>query len=288
MDSIYFRTSFWNSEIVRQLSSRKNNFGILVYIFLITHPDQKPSGIFRFSVDDCAYNLGSSNHKVLITLKKLAENEIILYCKGWVFVLKSLSKSFCLPEKILSEAIKQNIRNQFKNNNIPDTIKTKFLEIYSDIMVDPPPRPSPRPQRGLIRNEELVVRNEKLDKREDKRKDSKDFVPNPKKTGLETGGNNKIFIDFAYQTFKDKFNLPLKVQGAKDGKLVKDLMGTYGLETLKELWLRFLCSNDEFILKAGKSIGIFYTQINKLISGGIELSKAEKRTLKNLQALEDF
>lgn len=77
----------------------------------------------------------------------------------------------------------------------------------------------------------------------------------------------KEFIDFAFNTFKDKFGLGLKVEGGKDGAITKSLLKTYSLEELKTLWQdSFLPSEDKFILDAGKSIGIFSNQINKLIT----------------------
>ncbi len=57
------------------------------------------------------------------------------------------------------------------------------------------------------------------------------------------------------------------VDGKKDGALVKKLLSTYGLDRLKGLWDVFMRSDDPFICQAGRSIGVFKTQINKLISG---------------------
>jgi len=79
----------------------------------------------------------------------------------------------------------------------------------------------------------------------------------------------KDFIDHAHGTFKNKYGEPLNINGGKDGKIVKVLVETYGLEKLKGLWSDFLtlADNDDFIRnKAGVSIGTFKTQINKLIT----------------------
>lgn len=94
----------------------------------------------------------------------------------------------------------------------------------------------------------------------------KNSVKSGKKTPPSPVGDSTIFMTFVFETFKEKFGLPLKIQGGKDGSLVKTLLGTYDLQTLKKLWMQFLDSTDAFILKAGKSIGVFSSQINKLIS----------------------
>ena len=76
----------------------------------------------------------------------------------------------------------------------------------------------------------------------------------------------KVFIDFAYEQFKVKTGEPLHIIGGKDGKTVKSLLGTYDLEKLKRLWDTFLQSKDPFILQAGFSLGVFQSQINKLLT----------------------
>jgi len=78
----------------------------------------------------------------------------------------------------------------------------------------------------------------------------------------------KNFIDYAFQTFENVFHEKMLVDGKKDGALVKKLLSTYGIDRLKGLWDVFMRSNDPFICQAGRSIGVFKTQINKLVSGG--------------------
>lgn len=80
----------------------------------------------------------------------------------------------------------------------------------------------------------------------------------------KTNPDIKIFIDFWYQTFQAKFNKPYCVNGSKEGNLVKKLIQTYKLDPLKTLAVKFFNTPDEFIFKAGYTIGVFYSQINKL------------------------
>ncbi|MBI3582393.1 MAG: hypothetical protein HY096_00400 [Nitrospinae bacterium] len=87
-----------------------------------------------------------------------------------------------------------------------------------------------------------------------------------KKIASETNSDVKKFIDYAFESFQKKHGKGLCVDGKKDGMIAKKLLGTYRLESLKGLWDVFMQSNDPFIQQAGHSIGIFKTQINKLIS----------------------
>lgn len=91
-------------------------------------------------------------------------------------------------------------------------------------------------------------------------------VERGKDIALRADSRVKVFLEFAYQTFEERFSDPLKITGGKDGKTVKALLGTYPLERLQALWRQFLDSHDPWIEQAGRSIGVFASQINKLIS----------------------
>lgn len=54
----------------------------------------------------------------------------------------------------------------------------------------------------------------------------------------------------------------------KEGAIVKGLLKLIPLESLKSLIDRFFATDDEFIIKAGFTIGLFKTQINKLQTNG--------------------
>lgn len=79
--------------------------------------------------------------------------------------------------------------------------------------------------------------------------------------------NIKKFIDYYHNTFFDRFNEKPMIDGGKDGKIIKTLLGTYELDVLKEFLNRFFASTDPFILQGGYTIGVFKSQINKLIAG---------------------
>jgi len=76
----------------------------------------------------------------------------------------------------------------------------------------------------------------------------------------------KRIIDYYFQKFVGKFGEKPVIDGKKDGAIIKRLLRTYGEEKLKGLIDRFFESTDLFIVSSGYTIGVFKTQINKLIA----------------------
>lgn len=56
------------------------------------------------------------------------------------------------------------------------------------------------------------------------------------------------------------------IQGGKDGKLLSTLCQTHAPERIKELMRCYFESDDEFIQSAGYSIGLFVSQMPKLMA----------------------
>jgi hypothetical protein len=90
--------------------------------------------------------------------------------------------------------------------------------------------------------------------------------PLPTKDTTLPDPNVKVFLDYAFEAFQTHTGEKLCIDGKKDGAIVKRLLGTYGLDRLKGLWGTFLRSDDPFIRTAGWSIGVFKSQINKLLT----------------------
>lgn len=128
-----------------------------------------------------------------------------------------------------------------------------------------------------------ICKNERINKENTMSPDEGDDVkilpeiknlPSKRKTTKEVVNHDvKIFIDFAFNTYKEKFEYPLSISAA-DGKIIKGLLGSFDISCLKDLWLKFINHHDEFIGKAGRSIGIFKVSINKLTSGGVYFNNA--------------
>ncbi len=88
--------------------------------------------------------------------------------------------------------------------------------------------------------------------------------PKPKPKQPTTNPHVKEFLDFYYQEYKIRFNVSPIVEGGKDGSLIKSLLTKIDVNELKNLFYRFLDSDDPWIQKSGYTIGAFHSQINKL------------------------
>jgi len=96
----------------------------------------------------------------------------------------------------------------------------------------------------------------------------------------------KVFIDYVFKSFQDKTGSKMHIDGKKDGTLIKALLKTYPINELTELWDIFISSTDVFIRKAGFSIGVFKSQVNKLVSQKNVQQKGTDKTSGNWELLE--
>ena len=104
-------------------------------------------------------------------------------------------------------------------------------------------------------------------------------VKNDKKRTIPAKAENagtKQFIIWWYEKFSIVFNEKYNVQGAKDGSLIKRLLNKYSYQELIELAERFFDSKDKFIQDSGYTIGVFNSQINKLLIKQNPLTETEK------------
>ena len=89
--------------------------------------------------------------------------------------------------------------------------------------------------------------------------------PNPKP-------NIREFSDYFCKSYLEaKWNKDKKkyfYKGAKDTELIKKLLAQFTITELKAMVDKFIASKDDFLDKAGYTIGVFYSQINKLQTGG--------------------
>lgn len=116
----------------------------------------------------------------------------------------------------------------------------------------------------LSSQETTLVSSKETSTKESLKKRTKETLT---KDTLSRNPNVKKFIDHYHDKFLDRFNEKPMIDGGKDGKIIKTLLGTYDLEILKEFLDRFFDSTDPFILQGGYTIGVFKSQINKLIAG---------------------
>ena len=75
---------------------------------------------------------------------------------------------------------------------------------------------------------------------------------------------HKEFTEYWCNEFFRRFASKYVFQAAKDGSIVKRLLQTHSLEDLKLLAEAFFEDKDEFVEKAGRTLSIFSTQINRI------------------------
>jgi hypothetical protein len=82
-------------------------------------------------------------------------------------------------------------------------------------------------------------------------------------------GRVKVVVDYYAKKFLAKTGDPWHVNGGKVGSLIKKLLSTYGsAEAVVERIDEFFDLPDrDFVGRAGRDFGVFYSQINKLKPG---------------------
>lgn len=133
-----------------------------------------------------------------------------------------------------------------------------------------------------VRNE--VVTNSLLkDKVEDKVKNK--IIPYGK---VDKQPSVREFLKFFGELWKEKVGKgnTYVCNFGKDGKLIKALLKIYSYEELSVLAAKFFDSEDEFIQRSGYTIGVFYSQISKLVVDRRQLTKTEKNVLKAKKMIE--
>lgn len=76
----------------------------------------------------------------------------------------------------------------------------------------------------------------------------------------------KSVIDYYHKSFVERFQEKPVITNKKDGDLIKKLVNAYGSEKVEELLDKFFAADDEFIKQSGYTIGVFYSQVNKLLT----------------------
>lgn len=110
--------------------------------------------------------------------------------------------------------------------------------------------------------------NEESNEQETKRKHGGPTNKNDKEKDTGEVGKNspKEVIDYYHDSFIKKFGEKPIISGGKDAAIMKKIITSYGTPKTKELLDRFFESKDEFVINSGYTIGVFATQINKLIT----------------------
>jgi hypothetical protein len=81
---------------------------------------------------------------------------------------------------------------------------------------------------------------------------------------------------FFYTSYKQAFDKEYFANFGKDGKLFKALQKMFDVPRLKELITCFFASSDKFIKESDYSIGVFYSQINRLNKGVVRKGRQDE------------
>jgi len=94
----------------------------------------------------------------------------------------------------------------------------------------------------------------------------------------------KVALDYYHDQFYSKFKEKPDIKGAKDASIVSRVVNKYGIEKYKHMINIFLMSEDDFISKSGRTLGVFSSVINKLLLNETPRTK----TGKALRAIADW
>jgi hypothetical protein len=162
--------------------------------------------------------------------------------------------TFCIGEKITLEEMKTVFKDRIYESGskwfIPKFITFQYGELSSDsafhrkiISILDTNRVSTLYRQGINTLKEEI-------KDKDKYKEK------------ELNNSQKYF----YDTYLKTFNALYVANFGKDGKLFKEMNKVISEKDLMSKIDKFMSSKDEFIVKAGYTVGVFYSQINKLNS----------------------
>lgn len=92
------------------------------------------------------------------------------------------------------------------------------------------------------------------------------ILSNPIQELSSPTGDHHAFVTFWADQYQKRTGVKYIFNGKKDGQLVKDILRKcQGIDTAKLFMVEFFNTTDEFIVdKAGFTIGVFSTQLNKI------------------------
>jgi len=215
----------------------------------MTNKSVRPSGIYRLTLKTWAFYVGLSDQRIHEVRAKFEADDKIRYDieRGVVWVIRFLEHK---PEATVKHgntvrAIMKDLA-EFSSCSFIEEFKSRYITEESgggEGVVTPSIR------LGLVRFGSVRLENLGLD--------------------------HKAFIDGWCQEYEAHFGKPYMVQGGKDGSLVRRLLQTFGPEELARRRALFFESSDPFILRAGFTIGVFFSQVNKLgLDKGAPASRA--------------
>jgi len=80
----------------------------------------------------------------------------------------------------------------------------------------------------------------------------------------EGKSDTKEFVEWYCNMYKELRKSPY-LRGGKDYRLAADMLKVFSLSELEKMAERFLKEEDVFVKKAGYTIGVFKTMVNRLV-----------------------
>lgn len=122
----------------------------------------------------------------------------------------------------------------------------------------------PTRRKAPVISRDDKVSSVEIHSKQRKKKDSVRGKPSP-----SNGSDPRVkeFFSLWDSEYQKRFSDPYHFNGGKEGSLIKALLRSYDFPRLNELALRFLDSKDPWVREnGGYTIGVFASQINKLVS----------------------
>lgn len=115
--------------------------------------------------------------------------------------------------------------------------------------------------------------------------------PEPSKRKIPDTDHGRL-IQYWSNLYEERFEAKYDFKGGQDGSIIKRLLKTFGFEKCCDMMETFFNSDDEFLRKAGKTIGVLSSQSNKLIQKIVladdplsKFSPAAQKTIENARQI---
>ena len=189
------------------------------------------------------------------------------FCKENILRAFKISNGFIIQKRVVTEFDryeKFTAKQSFKGKlSAEKRLKNRELSNRGSNPVQPGRQPDVNPQQGTDTVTRAQVDSPHLG--------GSPEICNRENLGgtvatLRSRGPHREIVDYYFQKFFEATGERMHVT-AKTGQLVKDLLQTFrDSEKLKSLIDLFFATEDEFLAEAGRDFGVFYSQVNKLVS----------------------
>jgi len=90
------------------------------------------------------------------------------------------------------------------------------------------------------------------------------YTKDNKETKQKKNPDHKKFVVWWCDGYQQRFGVKYDFKHGRDASTIQRLLKIYGIEMLKQMALEFWNETEEFVVKAGYSLGIFSTKSNAM------------------------